>query len=102
MATDQIVIVHLRRPGRDDPRNDPFWEFGSFGTTGCHRDNLLNPKKIHELEGVRLAFAQGGKAGFKLVFLTPRISTVKYRNLAETRWQPPSMPLKYDEAPILV
>jgi hypothetical protein len=102
MAADKIVIVHLRRPGRDDPRNDPFWEFGSFGITGCHRDNLLNPKKIHELEGVRLAFAQGGKAGFKLVFLTPRISTVKYRKLAETRWQPPSMPLKYDEAPILV
>ena len=102
MATDKIVIVHLRRPGRDDPRDDPFWEFGSFGITGCHRDNLLNPKRIHELEGVRLAFAQGGEAGFKLVFVTPRISTAKYRNLAETRWQPPTMPLKYDEAPILV
>lgn len=102
METDKIVIVHLRRPGRHDARNDPFWEFGSFGITGCHKDNLLNPKKIHELEGVRLAFAQGGKKGFKLVFLSPRISTVKHREVAETRWQPASMPLRYDQAPTLV
>jgi len=102
METDRIVIVHLRRPGKDDARNDPFWEFGSFGITGCHKDNLLNPKKIHELEGVRLAFAQGGKDGFRLVFVTPRISTVKHRKVAETRWQPAPMPLRYDQAPILV
>jgi hypothetical protein len=102
METDKIVIVHLRRPGRHDARNDPFWEFGSFGITGCHKDNLLNPKKIHELEGVRLAFAQGGKDGFKLVFVTPRISTVKHRKVAETRWQPAPMPLRYDQAPTLV
>ena len=102
MGTDKIVIVHLRRPGKNDARNDPFWEFGSFGITGCHKDNLLNPKKIHELEGVRLAFAQGGRDGFKLVFLTPRISTVKHRRVAETRWQPPLMPLRYDQAPTLV
>jgi hypothetical protein len=102
METDRIVVVHLRRPGKHDPRNDPFWEFGSFGITGCHKDNLLNPKKIHELEGVRLAFAQGGKDGFKLVFVTPRISTVKHRKVAETRWQPALMPLRYDQAPVLV
>ena len=99
---DHIVIVHLRRPGKNDPRNDPFWEFGSFGITGCHRDNLLSPKKIHELEGVRLAFAQGGRKGFRLVFVTPRISTVKHRIVAETRWQPAPMPLRYDQAPVLV
>jgi hypothetical protein len=102
METDKIVIVHLRRPGRYDARNDPFWEFGSFGITGCHKDNLLNPKKVHELEGVRLAFAQGGKKGFKLVFLSPCISTVKHSKVAETRWQPASMPLRYDQAPTLV
>jgi hypothetical protein len=102
METDKIVIVHLRRPGKHDPRNDPFWEFGSFGITGCHKDNLLNPKKIHELEGVRLAFAQGGKDGFKLVFVTPRISTAKHRKVSEARWQPASMPLRYDQAPTLV
>jgi hypothetical protein len=102
MATDKIIIVHLRRPSANDKRNDPFWELGSFGITGCHTDNLLNSKKIHELEGVRLAFVQGGKNGFKLVFLTPRISIIKHKRLAETRWQPASMPIKYDQAPILV
>lgn len=102
MGTDKIVIVHLRRPGELDARNDPFWEFGSFGITGCHKDNLLNPKRVHELEGVRLAFAQGGKDGFKLVFLTPRISTVRHRDVAETKWQPALMPLRYDQAPTLV
>ena len=102
MVADKIVIVHLRRPRKDDPRNDPFWEFGSFGITGCHQDNLLNPKKVHELEGARLAFVQGGRKGFRLVFLTPPISAVKHRKLAETIWQPAAMPLKYDQAPILV
>jgi hypothetical protein len=102
METDKIVIVHLRRPGKHDPRNDPFWESGSFGITGCHKDNLLNPKRIHELDGVRLAFAQGGKGGFKLVFLTPPISTVKHKKVAETKWQPALMPFRYDQAPILV
>jgi hypothetical protein len=102
MATDKIVIVHLRRPGTDDKRNDPFWEFGSFGITGCHKHNLMNPERIHELDGVRLAFAQGGEDGFKLVFLTPPISTVKHKKVAETRWQPASMPLRYNQAPIVV
>jgi hypothetical protein len=102
MATDKIVIVHLRRPGSNDKRNDPFWEFGSFGITGCHKHNLMNPERIHELDGVRLAFAQGGEDGFKLVFLTPPISTVKHKKVAETRWQPAPMPLRYNQAPILV
>jgi hypothetical protein len=102
MESDKIVVVHLRRPGANDPRNDPFWEFGSFGITGCHIDNLLNPKKVHELEGMRLAFAQGGRNGFKLVFLTPGISIVKHKTCSEARWQPVAMPLKYDEAPLLV
>jgi len=102
MECDKILIVHLRRPGTNDSRSDPFWEFGSFGITGCHRDNLLNPKKVHELEGVRLAFAQGGPNGFKLVFLTPGISIVNHKTRSEARWQPAAMPLKYDEAPVLV
>jgi len=102
MENDKIVIVHLRRPGTNDSRNDPFWEFGSFGITGCHRDNLLNPKKVHELEGVRLAFAQGGRNGFRLIFLTPGISIVKHKTRCEARWQPTAMPLKYEEAPVLV
>jgi hypothetical protein len=102
MESDKIIIVHLRRPGTNDSRNDPFWEFGSFGITGCHGVNLLNPKRVHELEGVRLAFAQGGRNGFKLLFLTPCISIVKHKTYSEAKWQPAAMPMKYDEAPVLV
>jgi hypothetical protein len=105
MPIDPIVIVHLRRPkNKKDPRNDPFWECGSFGVTGCHKDNLLHHKGIDELQGVRLAFVQGGRDGFKLVFLTPPVSSVvKHRSLiCEAKWQPAAMPLKYRRALLLV
>ena len=39
MAMPNVFFVHLRRPNRSDPdeqRDDPFYEFGSFGCTGCH------------------------------------------------------------------
>ena len=39
MEQPPVFIVHLRRPKKNDPeemRSDPFWEFGSFGCTGCH------------------------------------------------------------------
>lgn len=101
----RVVIVHLRRPRRSDPnesRTDPFWEFGSFGCTGCHRKNLMNPKKASELEGVRLAFAQGGSAGFKLVYLSPPITIERHRKCCEARWQPAQMPFRYDSAPLLM
>jgi len=100
---DQIVLVHLRRPQDDeDARNDPYWEFGSFGITGCHKDNLLHPDGVDNLQGVRLGFAQGGPEGFKLIFLTPPISILKHKRCSETKWQPPSMPLKYSGALLLV
>ena len=59
---DIIRIVMLRRPRKDgkEMRSDPFWEFGSFGITGCHANNIMHPKRCKELEGTRLAFAQGG------------------------------------------
>jgi hypothetical protein len=76
MEKPKVIIVVLRRPkksNKKEMRSDPFYEFGSFGCTKCHRRNLLNPRKSHELIGVRLAFAQGGKDGFKLVHLTSSI-----------------------------
>lgn len=102
---ERVVVVHLRRPNRDDPRemrSDPFWEFGSFGCTGCHRRNLMNPRRIHELEGTRLAFAQGGPKGFRLVLLTPPVEVVRHRDRCELRWEPARMPFRYDSAPLLV
>lgn len=100
-----VYIVMLRQPRRGDPnemRSDPFWEFGSFGCTNCHARNLLNPKRVAELEGARLAFAQGGRGEVRLVYLTPPIRIVAHANCCEVRWAPAQMPFRYDAAPTLI
>ena len=99
-----VVVVHLRQPNRRDPkerRTDPFWEFGSFGCTRCHIKNLMNPKRIDELSGVRLAFAQGGPEGHRLVHLTPPVEVVRHQDRCELIWKPAEMPFKYEFAPAL-
>ena len=41
----RVFFVVLRQPrSKEDLRSDPFWEYRSFGRTGCHGRNLLNPK----------------------------------------------------------
>jgi len=104
-ASSNILIVMLRQPRKSNPsemRSDPFWEFGSFGCTGCHRRNLLNPKRAKELEGMRLAFAQGGPEEIKLVHLTPPISVIRHSIGCEFKWSPRAMPLRYSMAPIII
>jgi hypothetical protein len=107
MAIQEVFFVHLRRPrspGKDpdEQRDDPFYEFGSFGCTGCHFDNLLNPQHVDEIKGARLAFIQGGPLGSRLVFLTPPIKSVtKWADCCEARWTPAEMPFKYAGAPVL-
>jgi hypothetical protein len=88
------------RNGTKESRTDPFWEFGSFGCTRCHIKNLMNPKRIDELEGVRVAFAQGGQDGHRLVYLTPPVRVVRHKDRCELRWEP-SMPFRYADAPVL-
>ena len=105
MTDPKVIVVMLRQPRRDDPREkrtDPMWEFGSFGCTGCHRRNLMNPCKMAELDGSRLAFAQGGDAEIRLVHVTPPVTMIHHGLFAEATWQPPDMPLAYDSAPLLV
>lgn len=105
MSVARVILVHLRRPNRSNPkerRDDPFFEFGSFGCTGCHKKNLMNPKRAEELDGVRLGFAQGGKDGFRLVHLTPPVRVVKYADCCELIWEPAEMPFRYSAAPLLV
>jgi len=106
VVTAPVIIVLLRQPRlavSTEMRSDPFWEFGSFGTTGCHNRNLMHPGKAHELEGVQLAFAQGGEQGFKLVYVTPPVDRVRpYADGTEVRWDPPAMPFRYDTAPVLI
>lgn len=105
VSAARVIVVHLRRPKRSDPgesRADPFYEFGSFGCTKCHSRNLMHPRRAHELEGARLAFAQGGPLGFRLVHLTPPARVVKHRDRCELTWTPADPPFRYDSAPVLV
>jgi len=100
----KVIIVLLRRPIRSNPkemRTDPFWEFGSFGCTGCHRRNLLNPKSISELAGVRLGFVQGGHCEMRLVLLTPPITIERHKIRCETKWSP-TKPFRFDRAPLVI
>jgi hypothetical protein len=83
-------------------RSDPFWEFGSFGITGCHSSNLMNPKNAKNLNGVRFAFAQGGRQGTRLVYLTPPVKIVQHGDRIEANWSPPQWPFRYSDAPILI
>jgi hypothetical protein len=105
IGEEPVIVVCLRQPRmarRDEMRSDPFWEFGSFGITGCHARNLMNPAKAGLLEGARFAFAQGGNGGFRLVLLTPPLAVVRHRELVEVRWQPAVMPFRYWDAPVLM
>ncbi len=101
----KVITILLRRPRLSDPeemRSDPFWEFGSFGCTGCHRRNLMNPRNLELLNGARLAFAQGGEDGFRLVFLTPPVEVSLHGKYVEAKWTPGKMPFKYHKAPLLI
>jgi len=105
MTDLKVVIVVLRQPRMNNPnemRSDPFWKFGSFGCTGCHASNLMNPKNVNRLENARLAFAQGGREGFKLVYLTPPITVIHHGFRCEARWTPAQWPFRYRSAPLLV
>jgi hypothetical protein len=103
MAAPKVFFVHLRRPRRKktERRDDPFYEFGSFGCTGCHKSNLFHPRNAAKLSGAKLAFVQGGSRGSRLVFLTPPIKVKKWCDLCEAKWRPKEKPFKYDDAPIL-
>jgi hypothetical protein len=75
------------------------YEFGSFGLTGCHRRNLLADG---DAAGCRLAFAQGGHLGFRLVMLTPPVDIRELAHVREALWSPATMPLRYEVAPLLI
>lgn len=99
-----VIVVCLRQPLRDasERRDDPFWEVGSFGCTGCHSKNLMNTKRASELIGQRLAFVQGGPLGFRLICVTGEIEAINYLgDIIEVRWRS-EMPLAYARAPVVV
>lgn len=104
--SDRLFIVMLRRPRKDDPRTDPFWEFGSFGCTGCHGKNLLHPKNCQIRNGDHLAFVQGGHLGSRLLLVTPPIQRFDHpggspKGCVELCWDSGQKPFRYDRAPAL-
>jgi hypothetical protein len=102
-----LFVVMLRQPrNKNDPRTDPFWEFGSFGCTGCHGKNLLHPKNCQILNGDRLVFIQGGHLGSRLLLLTPPVERFDHaggspEGRVELRWDSGQKPFRYDRAPSL-
>ncbi len=62
----------------------------------------MHPRRAHELDGARFAFAQGGPLGFRLVHLSPPARVVKHRDRCELVWTPAESPFRYDAAPVLV
>ncbi len=107
MAEHDVYLVHLRRPNLKNPneqRDDPYYEFGSFGCTRCHSRNLFNPRNAAALDGARLAFMQGGRPGFRLVLITPPITIKPWPDRCEARWsvgKKRAKPFKYEKAPVL-
>ncbi len=104
--SERIFIVMLRCPRKDDPRTDPFWEFGSFGCTGCHGKNLLHPKNCQIRNGDRLAFVQGGQLGARLLLVTPPVERIDHvggspKCRVELRWASAKKPFRYKRAPSL-
>jgi hypothetical protein len=102
----RLFIVMLRQPRKDDPRTDPFWEFGSFGCTGCHGKNLLHSKNCEIRDGDRLAFVQGGQLGCRLLLVTPSVERIDHpggspRGRVELRWDSAKKPFRYNHAPSL-
>ena len=98
-----IYSVFLRRPrSNTDSRDDPFWEFGSFGITGCHSGNLLHPKHTPLRDGDRLAFLQGGAGELRIVGLAPPIRVSGSQSDVESRWDPGYRPIPFGEAPLLI
>jgi hypothetical protein len=104
-ADPQVIVVMLRQPRMHqstEMRSDPFWEFGSFGLTGCHQRNLMHPKKAALLNGARLAFVQGGKKGSRLVYLTPPVKATALADRTEVTWTGGEMPFCYADAPVIL
>lgn len=104
----RLFVVHLRRPyGANDRRADQFWEYGSFGLTGCHRANLLHPSRSRIRTGDQLAFVQGGPTGMRLLLVTSPVQCSVWGDAAEAAllevtWDRRARPLRYGPtAPLL-
>ena len=62
----------------------------------------MNKERRSELEGSRLAFAQGGPDGIRLVLVTPPIKIKQHKGRLEARWDRHVLPFRHSSAPVLV
>jgi hypothetical protein len=63
----------------------------------------MHPSKYKEIDGARLAFAQGGKGEMRLVLLTPRVKIERHKGGLEATWPPEdNMPFQFESAPTLI
>lgn len=91
-------VAYLRQPrSLDDRRDDPFWEFGAFGLTGCH-SNLLRAL----CSGARVLFVQGGRQEIRAVGLTPPIEVIRRARCVHIRWDMDYRPIPFGSAPLLI
>lgn len=98
-----VYTVYLRQPaGMDDRRCDPFWEFGSFGSTGCHSSNLLHPRHSPLTAGDRLVFLQGSSGEVRAIAMTPPIRVGGNSARLEALWDPAYRPIPYAHAPLFI
>lgn len=93
------MFIHLQQPGGPgDARDDPFWEYGTFGCTGCHDKQV----KSGRLDGACLGFIQGGADTLRLVYLTPPVRTTFGQPGAMVEWEPHDMPFRFNDSPLLI
>ncbi len=98
-----VYTVYLRRPaGKRDRRCDPFWESGSFGSTGCHTSNLLQPRRSPLTVGDRLVFLQGSHGEVRAIAMTPPIRVGGQLARLEALWDPEYRPLPYAQAALFI
>lgn len=98
-----IYTVYLRQPaGLHDRRCDPFWEFGSFGSTGCHSSNLLHPRRSPLTAGDRLVFLQGSRGEVRAIAMTPPIHVGGQSSRLEALWDLKYRPLPYAQAALFI
>ncbi len=98
-----LYLVYLRRPRNTaDRRSDPFWEFGSFGITGCHGKNLLHRLRSPLRAGDQLAFLQGGIGEVRITGLTPPITVQQLQGRIYATWSKAYRPCPFERAPLLI
>lgn len=107
-----LFVVYLRRPHGNDQRSDPFWEFNSFGRTGCHSRNLLSPRCRIEPGVSSVLFLQGGAGSIRAVALAEVSEIVSFtlpargqkskREGRELRWGSIIGPFVFESAPLLL